>query len=100
MPDFNSFSEFYPYYLSEHSNRICRRLHFIGSTAGLVCLLVFLIQGAGLWLLSALLIGYAFAWAGHFFFEQNRPATFRFPFYSFIADWIMYRDMLRGRISF
>ena len=44
--------------------------------------------------------GYAAAWVGHFFFEKNRPATFTYPLYSFLGDWVMLRDMLTGRIKF
>lgn len=95
---FNSFSEFYPFYLDEHSNRTCRLLHFIGSW------LVLLIAAyAGwqrepmlLWLLP--LVGYGFAWVGHFFFEHNKPATFKHPLYSFAGDWVMWKDMLTGKI--
>ena len=50
--------------------------------------------------LAALLCGYAFAWVGHFFFEKNRPATFKHPFYSFAGDWVMFKDILAGRIRF
>jgi len=50
------------------------------------------------WLLGALVCGYGFAWVGHFFFEHNRPATFRHPVYSFIGDWAMFVDVLRGRV--
>ncbi len=95
-----SFAAFYPFYLSEHRNRTCRRLHFVGTSIGLVCLIVALITGRW-WLIAVGLIsGYAFAWAGHFFFEHNRPATFRYPGYSFLGDWVMWRDMLTGRIKF
>lgn len=95
---FASFAEFYPFYLSEHANRTCRRLHFAGSTAGLACVAAAIATGRPLWLVAGLVAGYAFAWVGHFFFEHNRPATFRYPFYSFAGDWVMYRDMLTGRI--
>lgn len=97
---FASFSEFYQYYLSEHADRTCRRLHFVGSSLSLVCFALALVQRNGGWLLAALLVGYGFAWVGHFFFEKNRPATFRHPFYSFLGDWVMYADILRGRIRF
>jgi len=50
-----------------------------------------------LWLLPV--IGYGFAWVGHFFFEKNRPATFKHPFYSLLGDWVMFKDMLIGRIK-
>ena len=95
-----SFAAFYPYYLSEHRNLTCRRLHFVGTSIGLICFIVALATGRW-WLIAVGLIsGYAFAWAGHFFFEHNRPATFRYPGYSFLGDWLMWRDMLTGRIKF
>jgi hypothetical protein len=97
---FASFRDFYPYYLSEHADPTCRRLHFVGSTLVLVCLVLALVQLNAWWLLAALFCGYGFAWIGHFFFEKNRPATFKHPFYSFVGDWVMYRDMLAGRIRF
>ena len=98
--EFESFAAFYPYYLSEHRNRTCRRLHFAGSTVALICLLMIVITGNAWWLLGAVVSGYAFAWVGHFGFEKNRPATFRHPFYSLMGDWVMYADILRGRMPF
>jgi hypothetical protein len=97
---FASFRDFYPYYLSEHANRTCRRLHFVGSSLAVVCFALAIAQRNAWWVLLALLIGYGFAWVGHFFFEKNRPATFKHPFYSFVGDWVMYFDILRGRIRF
>ncbi len=97
---FASFSDFYPYYLAEHSNSTCRRLHFIGTS--LVIALVAWIIASGSWLLLIALpvAGYGFAWAGHFFFEKNRPATFSHPLYSLFGDFVMYRDMLVGKVGF
>ena len=100
MKKFSSFKEFYPYYLAEHANRTCRRLHFVGSSIALLLLVVALITLNGWWLLLGVVQGYAFAWVGHFFFEKNKPATFVYPGYSFLGDWIMYKDMLTGRIAF
>ncbi|CAJ0697651.1 hypothetical protein LMG19089_01925 [Ralstonia edaphis] len=97
---FGSFAEFYPYYLSEHQDRTCRRLHFAGSTVALVCLFLLVFTGDLWWLLGAAVSGYAFAWVGHFGFEKNRPATFRHPFYSLMGDWVMYRDIWTGKIPF
>jgi hypothetical protein len=97
---FERFADFYPFYLSEHRNRTCRRLHFLGTSLGLAFLIVALATGRAWWIGAALLAGYAFAWVGHFFFERNRPATFRYPFYSFLGDWVMWSQMLRGRIPF
>ena len=97
---FTSFREFYPYYLSEHQNVTCRRLHFIGSTLVLTLLILSLLTGQLmlLWLLP--IAGYGFAWLGHFKFEHNKPATFRYPLYSLMGDWVMYKDILLCRIKF
>jgi len=98
---YTSFREFYPFYLSEHSHPTCRRLHFVGSSLVLGVLLAVLIgRLTPWWLLSLPVLGYGFAWIGHFFFERNRPATFTYPLYSFIGDWVMFRDMLIGRLRF
>jgi hypothetical protein len=97
---FDSFTEFYPFYLDEHQNRACRRLHFLGTTLALAILVFSLATGRPWGIAAALVCGYAFAWVGHFFFEKNRPATFKHPFYSFLGDWVMWKDMLTGRIKF
>jgi len=96
---FNSFAEFYPYYLQEHRHPACRALHYAGSLS-VLALLAFAISTQAftlLWLLP--LVGYGFAWAGHFFVEKNRPATFTYPLYSFVGDWVMLKDFLTGQIT-
>lgn len=95
-----TFAEFYPFYLSEHSNRTCRRLHFVGSTLALVCLAMLIVSGKPQYFLYGLLCGYGCAWVGHFVFEKNKPASFKRPLYSFMGDWVMYADIWRGRIPF
>lgn len=97
---YRSFREFYPFYLSEHRDRTCRRLHVVGSALVLTCLALALFTLNPWWLLGAVLAGYGFAWVGHFFFEHNRPATFAHPIYSLIGDWAMFRDVLTGKIRF
>jgi hypothetical protein len=97
---FQSFKEFYPYYLEDHRNVTCRRLHFIGSSLVLIVAAYALISGQLVWLFALPVIGYGFAWIGHFRFEKNRPATFKHPWYSLMGDWVMFRDMLTGRIPF
>jgi hypothetical protein len=97
---YTSFREFYPFYLSEHGNRTCRRLHFFGSSLALVCLALAIATRNPGWLLAGLLCGYGFAWIGHFGFEKNRPASFKQPLYSLMGDWVMYRDIWTGRIKF
>lgn len=98
MTRYASFRAFYPFYLSEHANRTCRRLHFLGSSLVLVVVVVALATGDARWLWLAPVAGYGFAWIGHYGFEKNRPATFRHPFYSLLGDWVMYVDILRGRV--
>ncbi|RDZ26925.1 DUF962 domain-containing protein [Lysobacter silvisoli] len=97
---FANFTEFYPFYLSEHSNRTSRRLHFLGSCGVLILLALAVVQARPWLLLAALVCGYGFAWVGHFFFEKNRPATFKHPLYSFVGDWVMFKDILTGKIRF
>jgi len=97
---YQSFKEFYPFYLSQHQNIICRRLHFIGSS--LILLLIgYCVRNdfwQGLWFIPV--IGYGFAWIGHFIFEKNKPATFTYPIYSLIGDWVMFKDILIRKIKF
>jgi len=96
----SSFAEFYPFYLGEHRNPTCRRLHFVGSTLVLCCLAALAYTGNAWWLLGATLVGYGFAWIGHFGFEKNKPASFKRPLYSFMGDWVMYKDIWTGKIPF
>jgi hypothetical protein len=100
IDQFASFAEFYPFYLGEHSNPTCRRLHFVGSSLALVCLAAALLSGSWAFVLLGVLCGYGFAWVGHFGFEKNKPASFKRPLYSFMGDWAMYRDIWTGKIRF
>ena len=95
---YSSFSEFYPFYLSEHSDINCRRMHFVGSALVLVVLVTAVVLQRWWWLLLLPVIGYGFAWVGHFVFEKNRPATFQYPMYSFMGDWVMFKDILTGKV--
>jgi hypothetical protein len=97
---FETFREFYPYYLREHSNLACRRLHFLGTSLVIAGLAAILWSRHWGWLLAIPLAGYGPAWAGHFFFEKNRPATFQYPRYSLVGDFVMYWQMLTRRITF
>jgi hypothetical protein len=97
---FKTFREFYPFYLSEHRHPICRRLHFASSVVVIAAIAGAITTRNGWWLVAAPLAGYGMAWIGHFFFEKNRPATFSHPFYSLLGDWVMFRDVLTGRIPF
>jgi hypothetical protein len=97
---FRTFEDFYPFYLTEHSNRTSRRLHFTGTSIA-AALLVTAVFTRIWWLVAAALVqGYAFAWIGHFFFEHNKPATFKHPWFSFRGDWRLWREILTGRVRF
>ncbi len=97
MKTYKTFSEFYPYYLSEHQDRTCRTLHFIGTSLFFVFLMgAFLFHKLELLILCPI-AGYGFAWVGHFFFEKNKPATFQYPLYSLLGDFKMYFEILAGK---
>lgn len=97
--EFQSFREFYPFYLGEHANPVCRILHYTGSLSAL-SILIYAISSAQYGLIAAAIVaGYGQAWIGHFFFEHNRPATFRYPLWSFMGDWVMLWDFIRGRLK-
>jgi hypothetical protein len=96
---FKSFAEFWPYYLREHAKPATRALHFAGTGAGLLLTFVALISGNYWLLLVALICGYGPAWIGHYFVEKNRPATFRHPLWSLIADFRMFFFFITGRLG-
>ena len=95
---FRNFEEFYPFYLGEHADRTSRRLHVIGTSAAVLQMLTAVFLREPLLLLSALVTGYGFAWVGHYVFEKNRPATFKYPLYSLRGDFRMAREVFSGRI--
>ncbi|BCV64597.1 DUF962 domain-containing protein [Shewanella algae] len=99
-PKYKSFAEFYPFYLSQHSDPVCRGLHYLGSTLVLLILLCSLLSGQFVWLLALPVVGYGFAWIGHFGFEHNKPATFQYPVYSLMADWVMLAQFVSGKRRF
>ena len=91
---YKTFEEFFPFYMSQHQNKICRGLHYVGSSLAITIFIYALFTGRYSIIPLAFVCGYAFAWVGHFFFEKNRPATFTYPWYSFIGDWRMLKDAL------
>ena len=96
---FNSFTDFWPHYLSEHGKPATRALHAVGTIVA-IGLLVFLIALGKWWLFPlAFVPGYGLAWTGHFFIEKNRPATFTHPLWSFMGDWKMLALMIGGKIN-
>ena len=94
---YTNFKDFYPCYISEHSHKTTKLLHFIGTTFSLYFLLNFFLSFEIKFIFYSLISGYGFAWVAHFFIEKNKPATFTYPFYSFIADHVMYIEIIRGK---
>lgn len=97
MERIKTYSEFYQFYLTEHNNRTSRRLHFIGTA--FVLLEVILLSYFNIWNLWFILpiTGYAFAWVGHFFYEKNKPATFKYPLWSLTSDFRLFFEILIGK---
>jgi len=98
VPRLESYEEFWPYYVSEHALPSTRALHFAGTTLVLATFAAGVLVSAW-WFLASPFAGYGFAWAGHFFCEKNRPATFTYPLWSLRGDFRMYRLMLLGRMA-
>lgn len=97
--ELKSFTDFWPHYVAEHTKPATRALHLAGTAAGLACAAALLSQRKWQWLPLAFIPGYATAWAGHFFVEHNKPASFKYPLWSFIADYKMIGLMLSGKMS-
>jgi len=96
---FNSFKEFYPFYLSEHNKSLTKIFHAIGSLGVIAIILYTMFSKEWELLYFTPLCGYGFAWFSHFFIEKNLPATFKYPIYSFIGDWVMLKDVLTGKVK-
>ncbi|MBS1970682.1 MAG: DUF962 domain-containing protein [Bdellovibrionales bacterium] len=94
-----SFAEFWPFYLQEHSNPTNRKLHFIGTSLVHLILIYAVVtqQWNLLWIVPVM--GYGFAWVGHFIIEKNRPATFKHPLWSLMGDFKMFYLMLFGKLK-
>lgn len=96
---YGSFAAFYPFYLTEHVNPVSRRLHVIGTTLVIACLAMGALRGWRFFV-AAPLVGYGFAWIGHFVFEKNRPATFKYPLYSLMGDFRLWFEVITGQRKF
>lgn len=94
-----NYNEFYRFYLTEHRDITSRRLHAAGSSVGIYFFSKAIRQRKAKYLVYGLVSGYACAWVGHFIFEKNKPASFKQPLYSFISDWRMLSDIVRGNLS-
>lgn len=98
-PEFDSFADFFPYYLAEHANPTCRRLHYVGTVFATSLFLYALLTGTWWMIILYPVVGYGFAWTGHFFFEKNRPATFDYPRWSLLGDYKMLWLAATGRLQ-
>lgn len=97
---YQSLKEFYPFYLTEHRNFTSRILHFTGTGLVVLSLLAGMLFHEWRFILGIPFVGYGFAWAGHYFFEKNKPATFKYPGYSLASDFILFWELLSGNQSF
>lgn len=96
---YGTFEEFYKFYLKQHSNKICRLLHVIGTTIVIALVLTSIYHRNLKLLIFVPIAGYGFAWLGHFFFEKNKPATFKYPLWSLRSDFKMYFEIVGGKRS-
>jgi len=96
---YQSFAEFWPFYVGEHRMPRCRGVHYLGSFAAPVTLFWVVVTGSWLFLPLVLIAGYGPAWVGHFLIEKNRPATFQYPLWSLMADYKMLGLALRGKMA-
>ena len=99
MERIETYAEFWDFYVLEHSKPMTRYLHFIGTALGMVMLVWFLRNGTFLYIPLCFMVGYGFAWFSHFFIEQNKPASFKYPLWSFISDYKMMFYMLLGKMD-
>jgi hypothetical protein len=96
---FDSYEEFWPFYVREHSDKTNRRLHFVGTSGTIACWIAAVVKRDPKFLLYSALSGYGGAWIGHFFFQKNKPATFKYPLWSLISDFRMYGKILNGTME-
>ncbi len=96
---YKTFWSFYPYYLTEHVESKNRILHFTGTLLLICSLFAGIVTGKWLFFVLIPVLGYGFAWVGHFFIEKNRPATFTYPLYSLASDFVMFWHILTGQIK-
>jgi hypothetical protein len=96
---YTTFNSFYEYYLTEHSNANNRKVHFIGTLLLIFSFLIGIVTGKLIFFILIPILGYGFAWVGHYFIEKNKPATFTYPFYSLAGDFVMFWDIITGNID-
>ena len=95
-----SFEAFYPFYIHQHANQVCRRIHVVGTALVIAAFAAAVATLNPWWLLAMPVVGYGAAWVGHFFFEKNKPATFQYPLWSLMGDWRMFFETVSGKRKF
>tara|TARA_R110000796_G_scaffold146898_1_gene263614 strand:+ start:2071 stop:2373 length:303 start_codon:yes stop_codon:yes gene_type:complete len=95
-----TFKEYYAYYLTLHQNKWTRRLHTVGQITTIFFVVFAIVYKLWTLLIIAPFVVYPFAWAGHFFFEKNKPAAFSRPLWAKACDWVMLKDMITGKLEF
>lgn len=97
---YKSFKEFYPHYLTEHRKKGTRITHFIGTTLFILLVISAVVTANPWYIMYGAVLAYGWAWIGHFFIENNRPATFQYPLWSLISDFKLYFQILSGKEGF
>lgn len=99
MSRIDNYGEFWEFYVREHTHPLNRALHFVGTSSAVFLLVFFILRGVWFYFPICLVIGYGFAWIGHFFIEKNKPASFQYPLWSFISDYKMMWFMISGKMN-
>ena len=97
--DPKNYTEFWDFYVQEHSKPLTRLLHFAGTSLGIILLVFFIARGQWYFFPIFFVVGYGFAWFAHFVIEKNKPASFKYPLWSFISDFKMMWYMATGRMG-
>lgn len=95
-----TYEDFWPYYVSQHMDPTCRKLHFVGTGLALANLAISPVFPPAF--LAAPVYGYGLAWLGHSVFEKNVPATWlgrREALWSLRSDLRMFRKMIDGSMD-
>ena len=99
MKEITTYTEFWPYYLREHSLAATRGWHYLGTGLAISLLVLLIITGRWMFLPLVFVCGYFFAWVSHGLIEKNKPATFTYPLWSLASDFKMLLCFVTGRMG-